>query len=557
MSIGSVAGALRRTVVAGIVGAGLALLAAGARAQGPDYATLLLVSQPGAGMARDTFLDLAPHLQGPLRDIHKFDVIVYRPDMPAVRTAVANGVLASADLTDPLTPEAEHKLARALGATLLLTVSTQSHKEGFVCDARLERLIGVNQWATQLGEQVRPQSASRGKRLGLLESIHLLVGSLVQRVADAASRMPALPAAPPTPANADAGHPASPATGANAAANSAANVAAHPAANPGGPAGVSPGKPAVGAPARPMELPSTYALLIERARRNGDTASLMVALRKAINERPHDARLRCDLVQAYNDAGRTDAARDEAMRAVALDPKDDALHRVLGDALLRAGQADGAMKEYEAAVKLDGKDAANLVALGDAYWSQAKPDEALKSYLAAAQADAKSALPHRRLARVYIQQGRYADCTAEVTQAKALLAPGDEAAFDEDHAALLAGVETSLADILARMQAVKKAFVAGTRNREETFKEYANLRAKAEALAGFLDGLPDVGFNRAQALYSQAAALVAQTAEKSQDFLESQDTSDDEQAGLLRIEATKQIGYAAKALKSALTAKQR
>jgi len=310
------------------------------------------------------------------------------------------------------------------------------------------------------------------------------------------------------------------------------------------------------APPKPANGPSTYELLIDKARRNGDTANLLIGLRRAVTEKPHDIRLRRDLIKAYADRGWSDLAREEASRAVSLAPTDPGIHRLLGDALLSTGEADAALKEFKAAVQLAPKDSASYVSLGDAYASLGKPDESLRAYEDAAKADPKSAAPARRLARLYGLNGRYADCIAAINTAKSLTPTDDLSSFREDQAALLTGIESILNEVLARLAAAKRSFVSGTKNRETTHNDVTALRKKAEEIAGFLDQLPDVGFNRVQALYEQGATLIGQTAEKYLDYLETENTSEDEEASLMRVEAAKQIGDAARAMKALVVAKK-
>jgi tetratricopeptide (TPR) repeat protein len=283
-------------------------------------------------------------------------------------------------------------------------------------------------------------------------------------------------------------------------------------------------------------------------------AGLIIALRKAVTEKPRDVRLRRDLVQAYKDRGWVDAAREEAQRASELAPGDAALHRLIGDGMLEGGDVDGAIREYQEAVKLDPKDSANMVALGDAFLKNALPDEAEKSYKSALSAELKSPLAYRRLAVLNVQRGNYKECSAALTVAVTLTPPDDQSALGGDYTSILTTVEATLSDVLGKLAGGKAAFRNGTRSRELTYKDFTAQRKRAEEISTFLDELPQGGFGRVKALYAQSAGLVVEAADKLLEYLEGQSSTIEDEANLLRLEANKQIAEASKKLK-ALNAK--
>lgn len=524
---------------------------------------LLIVSQPDpTADKRDQFINFAPYLERSLRETGRFEPLVFLPTLPALRAAVDAQKLAAADLTPPLSRAAIRKIAQVLSVNHTLRVSGRATPEGIAVEAEMESLTGQETWNTLFLTRLEPYR-SANKRPRPTEAIYAHVESLVERItAGRVGSRPMKPEANPPPPKTE---------------KSSVPVDAKPpseerpkAAPPAEPPKVEK-RPEVNrqdAPPLPAETvdsmppqpapntPSAHEILVDRFRRQGDLTNLIVSLRRAVNDRPRDARLRRDLVRAYSERGWAEAARDEARRAVALAPEDATLRRLLGDAHLALNDTETALKEYQEAVRLDGKNGLNLVALGDAYWSNAQPEEAQRCYAEAAQVDAKSPLPLRRLARLYLQRGRFADCIAAVTQAKALTPADDMDAFQEDYAGLLVMAETSLGDILSKAQNLRKALREGTRTREATFKDVSAQKRRAEEWTTFLDGLPaPERFARVQALYSQAANLVVQALESALLALESGDTRLEEEATLQRLEAGKQIADAAKRLK-ALTTKR-
>jgi Flp pilus assembly protein TadD len=549
---------------------------------------VLIVSQPENNEdAKKSFVDLAPYLDPAIREAGKFDSIVYKSTLPAVTAAVQDKTLTLADLIEPLTPDAAHKVARVVGALYVLNVSATYTKEGVAAKADVDYLVGQNTWGTILNARFSPPKPSQGNRPSLLEGIHGHVANIIDRLNTAG-----VVSAPGTPHTEESGRgtpfgqPDKPVvkpdtkavktdkntradknakTDKNTKANQAAKTDNTAPPGTGAAKTTEPTLPPVpdvkpntntvvqppvnATPIRHPSFISTYELLIDRARRNGDVANLIIALRKAVTEKPRDVRLRRDLVQAYKDRGWVDAAREEAQRASALAPNDAALHRLIGDGMLDSGDVDGAINEYQAAVKLDPKDPANLVALGDAFLKNGLPEEAEKSYKSALSADLKTPLAYRRLAVLNIQRGNYKECSAALTVAVTLTPQDDQTALGVDYTSILTTVEASLMDVLGKLASGKASFRNGTRSRELTYKDFTAQRKRAEEISAFLDELPQGGFGRVKALYAQSAGLVVEASDKLLEYLEGQSSTIEDEANLLRLEANKQIGEAAKKLK--------
>jgi len=533
---------------------GVASRPAGAQQVG----TLLIVSQadPNAGK-NEPFIDFADYLRRAVEESGRFKPLVFEPSLPAIRAALDARQLAASEITKPLSREAIRKVADIVGANHTLRVSGRSTKDGIAVEAEMEAQVARNLWTTAFLTRLEPYR-TKGKRPRPTEAIYAHVASLVERITAVRTgggkpmdprttpppvekttpapspdtRQEKLPVPPPS-------DPPKAATPPERKATQSTTEAVQPAVSVANP-----------------NTPSAHEILVDRFRRQGDLTNLIISLRHAINDKPRDVRLRRDLIQAYKERGWSEAARDEARRAVALAPNDPMLHRLLGDGHLAADDIESAIQEYQEAVRLDSKDGANLVALGNAYWQNARPEEAQKAYAEAVQADPKNPLPHRRLARLYAQQGRFADCVAAMSQAKTLTPPDDMDALYEDCAALLTFADTGLSDVLEKLRVTRKALRDGTRTREEVFKDTSAQKKRAEELANFLDALPaPERFARVQALYVQAANLVIQAVEGALLVLETGDSRRDEEATLLRLEAGKQIAEAAKRLK-ALTAKR-
>jgi len=474
-----------------------------------------------------------------IREAGLFEVIVFRPDSPEVRAALEAKKLTTVDIAQPSTKEARRKIAMALQATHTLVLSGRFEPEGVTANAEMEALSGANVWTTTLNYHMAPYRG-KTKKPSVLAGIMAFADGLYVRLTGKPT------ASPPTQASDTETSPRKP------------DSALTPVPIPPLPTPRLP-EPAADAAlfTQPRSTkssvttkPSTYEMLITRARNSGDIPNLIVSLRRTINEKPRDPALRRDLIRAYMVRGLHDSARQEALHAVELMPEDPTLRRLLGDTYLDVGDVESAVKQYEEAIRLAPADATNWVALGDAYWNLGKPDDALKAFTQAADADLRNPMPHRKMARLLALRGEYAAAVNAMRSAHALITPGEANTLNDDYADLLRTVETTLHELLTKLQNTRKTLQEGSRTREEVFHDTMNIRKRAEDIVGFLESLPSPpSFGRVQAYYGQAAALTVQAAEVTLRFLETQEERFMEEAILLRVEAGKQMTEAANRLK--------
>lgn len=511
-------------------------------ARGQRAGTLLIISDKSGTGGKGSPLDLAPYVERKIREAGAYEVIIFKPDSPEVRAALDTKKLTAMDIAQPATKDARRKIAAALNATHILTLSGRFEPEGVTGEAEMEALSGPNTWTTALNYHMDPYRGKTKKPsvlAGIMAFADGLSARLTGKPAPSATAPPKTEVEPPHRKPAPSPTPAPAVTRPPELATVTPPLA--------DPLPVTPS---------PATKPSAYEILITRARNSGDIPNLIVSLRRTINEKPRDPALRRDLIQAYAARGLSEAAHEEARRAVALMPEDATLRRLLGDTYLDAGDMENAVKQYEEAVRLAPGDATNLVALGDAYWNQGKPDEALKAFAQAATVDLRNPLPHRKMARLFALRGQYPAAVNAVKSASALTTEGDSAALNADYADLLRAAESTLNDLLAKLQNTRKVLQDGTRTREEIFQDTIGARKRAEDIVGFLETLPSPSlFERVQAYYGQAASLVVQAAEATLRFLETQEDRYMEEAILLRVEAGKQMTEAANRLKALTSSK--
>ncbi|HXG23657.1 MAG TPA: tetratricopeptide repeat protein [Chthonomonadales bacterium] len=511
------------------------------KAHGQRAGTLLIISDQSRTGGKGSPLDLAPYVERKIRETGAYEVVIFKPDSPEVRTALETRKLTSMDIMQPFTTDVRRKIAAALNATHILILSGRFEPEGVTGDAEMEALSGPNTWTTVLSYHMGPYRG-KTKKPSVLAGVMAFADNLSARLTGKPS--PSAPSAPktgpepphrkpePTPTSTSAPPP----------------IATRP---PELATVTSPHNGPLPSTLSPVAKPSAYEILITRARNSGDIPNLIVSLRRTINEKPRDPVLRRDLIQAYAVRGLREAAHAEALRAVALMPEDATLRRLLGDTYLDAGDVENAVKQYVEAVRLAPGDATNLVALGDAYWNLGKPEEALKAFARAATVDPRNPLPHRKMARLFALRGEYPAAVHAMKSASALTTEGDSVALNANYADLLRAAESTLNDLLARLQNTRKVLQEGMRTREEVFQDTLGVRKRAEDIVGFLETLPSPSLlERVQAYYGQAASLVVQAAEATMRFLETQEERYMEEALLLRVEAGKQMTEAANRLKA-------
>lgn len=475
---------------------------------------LMIVSQPRGIEGAADFVDIGFFLTRAVKDLNRFDVILYKPTDAAVSDAVKAGRLQAEDAAAHLSEADIHKIAEAIGAVYLVKVTAAKSRDGVGAAADMQVRLGGNRWSSIFTTTLAPFK-SRSKRSELLDAIHAQVAALIPRI----SAAPPVPAATTERAAVGTDRP-EPTTG-----------PAQAATQPSG--------------------PSTADMLIDRFRREGDTANLIITLRKSVTERPRDPKLRRDLILAMMARGWAGAARDEAARALTLCPANAELHRLLGDGFLAMDQVQEAMKEYEEACRLEPDNPANRVALGDAYLAQSLFAEAETAYRTAQQADGGSSLPRYRMARLRAQSLKFAEASAELSEARKAAGATNDTAYAETFVAIMEIVAGAAQDVAGRLGVVRKEFVAGSRTREDAHTAALECRDRSKAMAALVSDHPaPQGYAAVQALYTQAAALLAQSSGGFASFLESRNDEEDREATLLRQEALRQLDDAAKRLKA-------
>lgn len=573
-------------------------------------AILLIEHRPNSTPAHrnDPNLSVQTALQAILTDSNKFTVWTYSPYLTLLKTGILRHELDASDLDEPIKPASIHRIASVLGARSILIFYTVSEKDGIRTDVSYEELVAQQTWRTVLSNQfhtgpsvgkrrLKPEEMAQvnadtiAKSLNipshLLDNLHLevalkpLPAANTKKPKKSAPNFDAAPVTPDgqqnpggaaitdnsAPPTTDSGQPTVPEhiedfpeVGGNGKKSAGKNrgpskqdITSFP--QTGG--GIdSPGTPVQGQVISEQNITN-----IDRATRykqSGDPVSAILYLRRAIDDAPNDLDLRRQLIQAYQDNQMPDMAVAEIERALLLDPKNGALYRFYGDSLYSLGKSPDALKAYQEAVRLDPNDVAAQIALGDILLHSGQLNDALKTYHAAAAGAPKSALPHRRMARVALQNA-YADPSQynvsleEIKKARSLSLPSDTATYLSDYALLLHILQSRLLDLVDQMDAVYTAYHPGTSNKEQTLRQISDLKERASAAADYLDALPTAtGQEGTQALYQEGAVSVITTLGYFKSFVEQQDAHFEDKMNSEKLNARHDLNTAGQRLQASL-----
>ncbi len=484
---------------------------------------LMIVSQPRGLEGRSDFVDMGFFLARAAKELNRYDVVLYSPKADAISNAVKANRLEPGTASAYLGEEAMRKVAEAIGAVYIVRVSATRTRQGIGAVADMLMRTG-SRWTNVFSTTLAPYKG-RNRKSELLDAIHAHVAAILPGIASAPPVPPAAMEQPPPGQTDTAGKPGGTDQG-----------------------GTNPPRTDAKSDTK-LAGPTTADLLIERFRKSGDTANLIVSLRKAVTERPRDVRLRRELINALRIRGWTQAARDEAARALAVCGDNAELYRLLGEAYAEAGEHAEAIKAINQAIRLEPGVAQHRLALGDTYLAQGMTAEAEAAYTAARDADPSNAVVRFRIARLRAQSLRFADAAVEIEEARKANGGGTDGVYAETYGAILEVLDGAAQDAIGRLTALRRDFLAGTVSREDAHRIATSCRDGAAAMTSFLSKVQvPVGYGTAQPLYLQATALLAQSSATFATYLESRDDADEREATLLRQEAARQLEEAARSL---------
>ena len=495
-----------------------------ARAQGPrplvvifpmgqETATGIAGARDEAAISAERTLQSSNALRDRLADSKALLIIVYTPDSP-VFTLAAQDAKLDIKRRKELKTEEQVALGKAAGAVCVLAVTTPK-----VVGSDYEYDIFV-----------------RGQEIGVKKEF-----------TDHVSFTAAAPAASSGDANAVTRAGTTASKRANDSLMGAANTLAIRILN--GPLGAygrpaSPNNVLTPPPPKPIEEPvpadtdqSSAALQQARAQINdGDPDGAIITLRKAVNRAPLDLQLRLALTRAYQSAGRSNDAAQEAKRALNLTAAEDRdarieLSRILADAMRKNGDTTAARAMYEQIVTAQPRAAWARVGLGDLLLAASQLDAAEKEYRAALQAEPGNKDALTGIVRVYAARG---DFDAAVKEFAASSAAGGSPAGRQ--AAVLAIFDQAAPEIATLMQTNREAWEGKRLSREAFYRATKAQEQRANSLLTLLRSAPPATApEAARKSYSRrvlAGSLLCQSAASLLSYLDSGDADAGAQAAL-------------------------
>jgi tetratricopeptide (TPR) repeat protein len=185
---------------------------------------------------------------------------------------------------------------------------------------------------------------------------------------------------------------------------------------------------------------------------------------------------RLKLAQAYQKAGMSEKALDEAKRALEIAPDSQPVQKFLSDLDQQDGTSDGTLTRYRAQVGHSPDDPAAHAGLAEALWNSGDLAGAEAEYKAAKRlAPAGDHAADAHLAQLYAAQARYDDCLAALKEA------------GKDGYVFALKIIKNRADTLSStIEAARDAFAGGKNTREQFYDSAKKASAQAQALAGFV-----------------------------------------------------------------------
>jgi tetratricopeptide (TPR) repeat protein len=497
-----------------------------------DQRALLLLAPVPAETLKGDWLDLTRFVQRRLADNKRFQPVILSPTDPVIARALEEKKISASDLLNSVPPAKAHQIAAAIGVDFVLRVACVRSKEGIASECVLDSRSSSTAWKTLLTHKSEPFKP-KDRKDEILGGINANADAIAARLgAEIELPVPAAPSKPePKPQTKPEPKP-------------------KPADPPQNSTEPKPKPADAQPPKRDPTRPSAAQVLVARFRRSGDLANLITSLRMAITDRPYDAELRMELIEAYRARGWHDTARREAERAVQVTPNSARLHRLLGQACLESNEPEKAIELFRKAVAIDPADIDSQVALGDALWAAGQAQQAQDAYAAAVQNNPKRGAPYRRLALLQFRKGAFAEAARNMNTAVALHLEVEDG-YMADYTQLFTMIESDITLALRRLTGFRREIQDGARTREAVFNDIDAMKKRSQSTADFLNELvAPSGAGRIQALFAQCALMLNQACEASLTYLETKNDADDRQASLLKIEAAKQLADAMKRLKA-------
>lgn len=189
----------------------------------------------------------------------------------------------------------------------------------------------------------------------------------------------------------------------------------------------------------------------------GKAKSAIVVLRDIIRSSPNNAEAHMQLgaaLAASSENDKYDEAIAEEEKALKLDPKSAAAHRILGMIYANQQKLELSIETLKTACKLQPSSFAAQRDLAKAYLAAGKPDESIAAFKKALEIKPENAEIHSKLATLLAQKGNYNDAIAEATKAVSLAESRAETHL------ILANIRLESGDSSGSIESFKNALAA-------------------------------------------------------------------------------------------------
>lgn len=549
-----------------------------------------------------------------LREAGKYEVITFSEGDAKVKRGITDRVLATKDLDQPYSNETLQKFASIFGANRVLYVVITETKKGLRANVLLLGSVGQQTWQTLLSDELstgdvlgtqrfaagdKKVSLKIGKKdlnalisddiivhLGLPSQLNERMPSLTalrlaQDVANSSKAEPKDPKKPAPTENSGVKPTAQEGTkepttpkpsGLNPVGNDTPTKAVKPppdkitAIKPTPtpslqnriPGDITTATDAVSLPLNVQRTDSEEQL--RHYRQEKDLANVILSLRRALNEHPHELVLREQLVQAYQDRGQWGMAKSEVERAMTFQPESTILRRLYGNILFNQGDVPNALKSYREAIRLDPKNVLAQIAMGDALLADNQFKEAFDVYETAIKNSPESPIPYRRLARALLSRAdsdpkNYDVSVDNLLKAKSKTPPTETEGYTEDYIAIMRLMESRIRDMISELQNGLVAYRQGKIKVADLNRALSDMKERAKYAEDYLDKLPPaIGHDPTQAKYQQAMAFLSQAVSLFRAYLQDNDSMTETTLRTTLVNASRELTAAGLRLTATKTA---
>lgn len=277
--------------------------------------------------------------------------------------------------------------------------------------------------------------------------------------------------------------------------------------------------------------------------KKGDLANAILVYRQAVNADPRNVDLRIRLIRLYMQRKMFTQALDEIERAQLIAPNNEALRTELAKVHEARGTPEKAAEIYTSVAEENPNDIIARIRAGDYQWQQDKLDEAEKQYRLAAQIDVTSPLPYERLALLYAVKSMYAESRDELDQAKKVSSKAELKTFsDSYYTRFLSIIDADLTRCLSQLEQGADSFSRRDITREAYYEQVRGISSRVQLIARLLQALnPPESQESTHRHKSLGCSLVSQSCASALGYLETNKTSEKDDATIYLTEARKHI----------------